>query len=198
MDRSHCPSPFACPGLLRVRSSFRLAGYPIGTRIPTEQVFGPLKRYSVVVNVLNQIRRASFWGRYWSLFAALIPPILVILFRHVESIRTLVSIISVVLLTHAWRMRLRSSQSVWCSLLWTSILLLPMLGVVWLGLNVVRSDTYEFAADSQRHLGDYRQRLYWYVVETQDWIYWVARLDLVLSLLLGVAVAFERKFLKAA
>jgi len=43
------------------------------------------------------------------------------------------------------------------SLLWTSLLLLPILAAIWLGLNIIRVHTYDYAADYARHLGDFRQ-----------------------------------------
>jgi hypothetical protein len=139
------------------------------------------------VKVLDQIRRASFWGRYWSLLTALALPVLVFFFLDFQNARTLVSIISIVLLAHAWRMQMRGSKNIWRSLLWTSVLLLPMLGAIWLGLNVIRGNTYEFAADYQRHLGDYRQR-----------IVWTARVDILVGLLLAVASVFGHKETNAA
>lgn len=150
------------------------------------------------MKVLDQIRRASFWGRYWSLLTALALPVLVFFFLDFQNARTLVSIISIVLLAHAWRMQMRGSKNIWRSLLWTSVLLLPMLGAIWLGLNVIRGNTYEFAADYQRHLGDYRQSLFWYVVETQEWIVWTARVDILVGLLLAVASVFGHKETNAA
>jgi hypothetical protein len=150
------------------------------------------------MKMLDQISRASFWVRYWSLLTALALPVLVFLFLDFQNARMLVSIVSGVLLAHAWRMQMRGSKNIWRSLLWTSILLVPMLGAIWLGLNVIRGNTYEFAADYQRHLGDYRQTLFWYVVETQDWIVWTARVDIVVSLLLAVANIFKHKETNAA
>ncbi len=145
------------------------------------------------MRVLNQIRRASALGRYWSLLTALALPVLVFFVLDFDSTRILVSIISIVLLAHAWRMQMRGFQTIWRSLLWASVLLLPMLGAIWLGLNVIRSNTYDYAADYQRHLGDYRQSLYWYMVETQDWIVWTARVDLVVALLIAILAVFRRK-----
>lgn len=149
------------------------------------------------MNVLKQIGRASFWGMYWSLLAALGLPIAVFYFLDSQNTRMLVAVISIVLLGHSWLMQKRRSQNIWQLLLWTSLLLLPMVGAIWLGLNVIRGNTYEYAADYQRHLGDYRQNLFWYVVETQDWLVWVARVDLVASLLL-VATVFMRRRTRAA
>lgn len=150
------------------------------------------------MKVLDQIRRASFWSRYWSLLTALALPVLVFFFLDFQNARMLVSIISFVLLAHAWNMQMRGSKNIWRSLLWTSVLLLPMLGAIWLGLNVIRGNTYEYAADYERHLGDYRQSLYWHVVEMQDWIVWTVRVDMVVGILLAVAAVFGRKGIKAA
>jgi len=144
------------------------------------------------VKVLDQVRSARFWGRYWSLLTALVLPVLVFFFFDFDSTRMLVAVISIALLAHAWRMQMQGTQSIWMSLLWASFLLLPTIGAIWLGLNVIRSNTYEFAADYQRHLGDYRQSLFWYAVETQDWIVWIARADLVVGLLLAISTALRR------
>ena len=68
-----------------------------------------------------------------------------------------------------------------------------MLGAIWLGLNVIRFTTYDYAADYQRHFGDYRQSLYWYAVETQDWIVWALRIDALVCLLLAANVFMRRE-----
>jgi hypothetical protein len=150
------------------------------------------------MKVLDQIRRASFWGRYWSLLTALLLPVLVFFFFDFQSTRMLVSVVCILLLGHAWRMQIRGSQCIWQSPLWTSILLLPTLGAIWLGLNVIRASTYEYGAEYQQHLGDYRQYLNWFAVETQDWLVWIARIDMVLALMLVVATVFRCKRAKAA
>lgn len=105
----------------------------------------------------------------------------------------LVSMLSTVLLVHSWRTQMRCSQGTLPLMLWTSVLLLPMLGAIWLGLNVIRGYTYEYAADYQRHLGDYRQSLHWHVVCAQEWTFWGAQTDFVVGLLLGLAILFRRK-----
>ena len=76
-------------------------------------------------------------------------------------------------------------------MLWISILLLPALATIWMGLNDIRGSTYEYAADYQRHLGDYRQNLYWHVVSMQDWIVWIAVVDFVFSVCLAVTAMFR-------
>ena len=106
----------------------------------------------------------------------------------------LVSVLCIVLLAHAWRMQIGGSQSIWPSLLWTSILLLPMLGAIWLGLNVIRGNLSDYVEDYQRHLGYYR--LYWYAVEAQDWIVWAARIDILLCFMLAATV-FKRREARA-
>jgi hypothetical protein len=146
--------------------------------------------FAIGMKVLDQIRRASFWGRYWSLLTALVLPVLVFFFLDYQNTRMLVSVVCSVLLAHAWRMQIRASHSLWHSLLWTSIVLLPMLGAIWLGLNVVRGNLSDYVEDYRRHLGYYR--LYWYAVEAQDWIVWVARIDILLCLMLAVATVFKR------
>jgi hypothetical protein len=77
-------------------------------------------------------------------------------------------------------------------LLWVSFFLLLLLGAFWLGLNVIRVRTYDYAADYQRHLGDYRQSLYWYAVKLQSSIMWAATLDIVVCLGLAVTLILKR------
>jgi ABC-type multidrug transport system fused ATPase/permease subunit len=145
------------------------------------------------MNVLNQIRRAGSVGWYGRLLAALALPVLVYMFLDFDSARILVSVVSIVLLTNVWRVQIRGSKNIWRSLLWTSVLFLPMFGLIWLGLNVVRRNTYEYAVEFQRHLGDYRQSLYWHVGNSQDWIVWIAKVDLVVSLLIAFFTFFRRE-----
>jgi len=91
-----------------------------------ESEFRLSKRFSVAMKVLDQIRRAGLWVRYWSLLIAIALPILGFFFLDFQSSRILVSIISASLLMHAWRMQMRGSHSIWRSMLWTSVLLLPI------------------------------------------------------------------------
>ena len=147
----------------------------------------------IAMKMLDQFRRASFWGRYWSLLVALALPVLVFFFFDFLITEMLVSLVSTALLLHAWRRQIRNSRSTWQSLLWTSLLLLPMLCAVWLGLNVIRGSTYDYAADYQRHLGDYHQSAYWYAVYTQDWIIWALRIDVLVCLLLAATVFMRMK-----
>jgi hypothetical protein len=145
------------------------------------------------MKVLDKIRRASFWGRYWSLLAALVLPVLVFFIWDSENTRFLAAGTSIALLGHSWAVQRRCSQGGWKLLLWTSVLLFPMLTAIWSSLNVIRVNTYDYAADYQHHLGDYRQNLYWQIVETQDWIVWAIRIDMLLCLLFAAIVLMRRK-----
>jgi len=73
-----------------------------------------------------------------------------------------------------------------------SFFLLLLLGAIWLGLNVIRVRTYDYAADYQRHLGDGRQSIYWYVVKLQGSIIWAAALEIAVCLGLAVTLIIKR------
>jgi hypothetical protein len=136
--------------------------------------------------------------RYWSLAISLGLPVMVYILLDRNVARTITSIICIILLVHSWLMQNRYAQSRLRLLLWTFVLLLPMLGAIWLGLNVIRSNTYEFAGDYARHLGDFRQSLYWYVVETQDRIVWIAKADLLPITSLAIVAFWKYKKTKPA
>ena len=103
-----------------------------------------------------------------------------------------------ILLIHSWSLQKHYTQIRFHLLFWTLILLLPMLGAIWLGLNVIRVYTYNYAVDYSRHIGDFRQILYWNVVKIQDLIVWIARADLLLIPLLAAVVPWKRKIVKQA
>jgi hypothetical protein len=67
-----------------------------------------------------------------------------------------------------------------------------LLGVSWFGLNVIRVRTYDYAADYQRHLGDFHQSLYWNVVASQGFLVLAAKLDAAVSLGLIITLIIER------
>jgi hypothetical protein len=136
--------------------------------------------------------------RYWSLAISLGLPVMVYILLDRNVARTITSILCIILLVHSWLMQNRYAQSRLRLLLWTFVLLLPMLGAIWLGLNVIRSNTYEFAVDYARHLGDFRQSLYWHVVETQDQIVWIAKADLLPIALLAILAFRKHKKTKPA
>jgi hypothetical protein len=89
-----------------------------------------------------------------------------------------------------------ASRRFWRSPPGICLLLLPALGAIWFGLNLIRVDTYIYAADTTRHLGDFRQTLYWNVVEIQAGIVWIAIIDAVFGLLYAAAAAARRGYLK--
>jgi hypothetical protein len=85
-------------------------------------------------------------GRYWSLVAATILP-LVELFTELvtrgfwgfhEIVRAALSIVLIALLVHSWFMQRRFAQSKWRFAFLTLLLSLLALGPLWLGLNVIR------------------------------------------------------------
>jgi hypothetical protein len=89
-------------------------------------------------------------------------------------------------------MQLGNRKINWQSLFWISLLLLPTLGAIWFGLNFVRVKTYDYAADYQRHLGDFRQTLFSFVVKAQDSVVWVAVVDMVLCPSLAAITVSKR------
>jgi hypothetical protein len=139
------------------------------------------------------IQKYEFWRRYWSLAIALGLPVIVFLFMDYQSVRAITSIVCMILLVHSWLIQRRYTQNRLVLLCWTFVLLLPMLGAIWLGLNVIRVYTYDYAADYNRHLGDLRRDLYWPVVKIQDLIGDIAIADLFLSALLAVVSLGKRK-----
>jgi len=110
-----------------------------------------------------------------------------------DGTRAITSIVCMILVVHSWLMQRRYTLSRSSLLLWTLVLLLLMLGATWLGLNVIRAHTYDYAINYSRHLGDFRQDLHWYAVETQDRIVWIARADLLPIALLAVVCIWKRK-----
>jgi len=101
---------------------------------------------------------------------------------YYEIARVVLSVVCIGLLVHSWFMQRRYAQSKWRLGFFTLLLSLPMLGCVWLGLNVIRSYSYDFAVDYNRNLGNWRQNLYGYAVESQDMIVLFAKV-------LGIALA---------
>jgi hypothetical protein len=112
--------------------------------------------------------------------------------------RALTSIVCMILLMHSYLLQRRYTQNRFHPLFWTPALLLPMLGAIWLALNVIRANTYEYAVDYQRHLGDFRQNLHWNAVNLQDLIVWIASTDLLLLLLLAAISLWKRKSVRLA
>ena len=78
------------------------------------------------------------------------------------------------------------------TLLWGSLLLLLLLGTSWFGLNLIRVRTYDYAADYQRHLGDFRQNLFFEVVRVQGLLVRAAKLDAVVGIGLLSSLIVQR------
>jgi hypothetical protein len=93
---------------------------------------------------------------------------------------------------HSWLIQRRYAQNRLHLLLWTLVLLLPMLSAVWLGLNAIRVNTYDYAADYNRHIGDFRQDSHWYVVKIQNLICYVAIADFFLTALSAIILLGKR------
>jgi hypothetical protein len=91
-------------------------------------------------------------------------------------------------------MQLENRKINWVSLFWISLLLLPALGASWFGLNFIRVRTYDYAADYQRHLGDFRQALFGFAIRAQRFVIWAAVVDAVLCPTLA-AIAFVQRIL---
>ena len=84
------------------------------------------------------------WQRYWSLATTLGLPLMVFFFLDRDETRAIMSIACMILLIHSWFMQRRYTQNRSHLLFWTVVLFLPMLGATWLGLNVIRADTYHY------------------------------------------------------
>jgi hypothetical protein len=141
-------------------------------------------------------QECGFWQRYWSLATTLGLPLMVFFFLDRDETRAITSIACMILLIHSWFLQRRYTRNRFHLLFWTVVLFLPMLGATWLGLSVIRADTYNYAVDYQRHLGDFRQSLYWNVVKIQDLIVWIARVDLPFILLMAAVSSWKRKTVK--
>ena len=95
-----------------------------------------------------------------------------------EPIRAMVSILCITLLVHAW-FRQRAYTRTWHELVLVTLLLsLPALAFTWLGLNVIRSYSY----DGEQGFG-----LYWVVVQLQDIIIWCGEIIGVIAVLWSLA-----------
>jgi hypothetical protein len=138
----------------------------------------------------------GYWQRYWSLVTALGLPLMVFFVLDRYETRVITSIACMILLIHSWFMQRRYTQNRFHLLFWTLVLFLPMLGASWLGLNVIRAATYNYAVDYQRHHGDFRQSLYWNVVTIQGLIIRIARAELLLIPLLAAVSLLKRKTAK--
>ena len=127
--------------------------------------------------------------RYWSVVTAIILPVIVFFvegtvraFPDYEVVRAVISVLCIALLVHSWFMQRRFVQSRWRLAFFTLLLWLPALGALWLGLNVIRSYTYDSAADYRLYSTVWYQGLYWKVVELQNTIVLLAKV-------LGIAAA---------
>ena|ERR1700677_4411234 len=89
-------------------------------------------------------------------------------------------------------MQLDARKINWRLLFWISLLLLPTLVAIWFALNIIRVHTYDYAMDYQRHLGDFRQNLFRYAVESQTCVVWAGIIDTVLCPLLAVIAVIQK------
>jgi len=115
----------------------------------------------------------SFIERFWSIAAAIVIFGLLALSDDLlrsanaisfsEAVRAIGSVCCIFLLVHSW-LKQRTSTTTWHGLVYcTLVLLLPTLGAIWLGLNVVRF--YSYAPDSVPNM-------YSIVMMVQDVIVW--------------------------
>lgn len=80
-----------------------------------------------------------------------------------EITRIVVTVACVGLLTHSWLRQREYSRNFWELGFWTLALAVPLLGVVWLGLNVIRSHLYPL------HWTDIEIRRWSQICWLQDW-----------------------------
>jgi hypothetical protein len=136
---------------------------------------------------MNSLRISGV--RFWSLGLAIIIPVIEILIETlfesgqdtIEIRRTVVALVGIALLIHAWNMQRRDVNSTWRLTFWTMLLTLLALGFLWLGLNTSRGNTYpaDFSADNW---------WFWHVCEWQDWIFSGAK---VLAAVLAVWIVVD-------
>jgi hypothetical protein len=136
--------------------------------------------------------------RYWSLATAILLPVielltegLIRLFVDYEVSRAVLSVVCIALLIHSWFMQRRYANSKWRLAFFRLLLSLVALGPVWLGLNVMRSYSYNLAADYERYSTVWYHNLYWYAVEWQDRIVFLAKV-MVIAVALWVIVDLVR------
>jgi hypothetical protein len=92
----------------------------------------------------------QFFRRFGSFVLAILVPVLALFVEgplqylgvFYEITRAAASGICIALLIHSWLRQRRHSRSAWELLAWTTVLSVPLLGAVWLGLNVIRSYVY--------------------------------------------------------
>jgi hypothetical protein len=120
---------------------------------------------------MSMVRR--FLKRYWSLAAAILLPVIKVLSGEFIS-NELLSVICATLLVHSWFMQRKYAKSKWRLVFLTLLLSLIMLGPIWLGMNVIRADSYpsNWKNDVDR---------YFYICNMQDRVVQLAEV-------LGIAV----------
>jgi len=136
------------------------------------------------------MRLSMLVSRYWSLALAITLPLLDLFCEQLtrsfggydEVVRIFLSAICVALLVHSWFMQRKYARSRWRLAFLTLLLSLLFIGPLWLGLNVIRGESYDLAADYERNVHLWYHNLYWYVVELQD-------LLVQLAIVLGAALA---------
>jgi len=136
------------------------------------------------------LRTRQIFGRYWSLGAALILPVIGIVVESTISrswdcekiTLAVISVVCVALLVLSWFKQRKYTQSKWRLAFFTILLSLLALGPLWLGLNVVRSYSYA---------GEQPYTLYGAFVHLQDAVVRLAKV-LCAVVLLWVVVDLAR------
>lgn len=116
--------------------------------------------------------KPSFGHRFGSGIIALVLPLLGLFAERLferylnidhEITRAVIAVACICLLLHSWLQQRKYSRSSWELGFWTSILTLPLLGVLWLGLNSFRG--YLYPSD----FTDSEVSRYYLVCQLQDW-----------------------------
>ena len=123
----------------------------------------------------------KFWFRYWSLIAVVLLPVAEICVERssidYENSRAGMAILCLLLLTYSWCVQWKNARDLWKKTGWTLVHLMLAMGPLWLGLNVIRAYTYDYAADYERNKGSFLQHLNWFAVENQDRILGIVKID---------------------
>lgn len=93
---------------------------------------------------------AHFFSRFGSAILAILIPVFILFAEgpmqyvgvYYEVTRAITSVLCIALLVHSWFRQRRYSRNPWEIVAWTTVLAVPLLGAVWLGLNVIRSYVY--------------------------------------------------------
>lgn len=129
------------------------------------------------------LKARAIFDRYWSLGTALVLPMMEILAERVtrglagnyEVARAILSVACIALLIHSWFKQRMKAKGGWQLGFFTLLLSLLALGSIRIGLNVIRADSYDLAADYQAHANLWYHNLYWNVVDMQGAIVLLAK-----------------------